>query len=468
MRVCLIAVVVTLLACLSSPALHAEEKSDKPGSAIYIKVGEANLKKSPMAIPAFQFTGSPATSKDSIRVGKDLYDVFFNDMSASGYFEMMKKEAFLEDPSKVGLKPATQEAGGFNFSSWKQIGAEFLVRVGFHVSGGELTVDTYTYYVPQTKLVLGKTYRGNAGDVRTIAHTFAGDVVKELTGRHGFFLTKIVTSRSTAPGQKEIFVMDWDAANPRQISKHQTIAQSPAWSFDGKTIAYSAFAYHQNEKSRNLDLFTYELTSGRRFLVSYRPGLNSGATFMPDGKHLLLTISGGGNPDIFKVNVDGRGAEAITKGPSGAMNVEPAISPDGKRIAFSSTRSGKPMIYAMDLNGENVRRLTFAGVYNSTPAWSPDGKKIAFAGFDSNHFDIFVMDADGTNMARLTSARRNDGKNSNNEDPSFSPDGRHILFRSDRTGKYQLYMVSIDGEDERRLTFDQFDYFKPRWSPFLD
>jgi TolB protein len=122
----------------------------------------------------------------------------------------------------------------------------------------------------------------------------------------------------------------------------------------------------------------------------------------------------------------------------------------------------------MDVDGSNVRRLTFAGVYNSAPAWSPDGKKLAFAGFDSNHFDIFVMDADGTNMARLTSARRVDGKNSNNEDPSFSPDGRHILFRSDRTGKYQLYMVSLDGEDERRLTKDQFDYFKPRWSPFLD
>jgi TolB protein len=465
-RALLISALTALAAFASFPSKVVAQ--EKPSSGFYIKVGEANLKKSPLAIPPFQFTGSPAVAKDSIRLGKDLYDVFYHDMFASGYFDMMKQDAFLEDTSKVGLKPASQEAGGFNFSSWKQIKADFLVRVGFHVTGDQLTADTYVYYVPQEKTVLSKTYRAKPGDVRTLAHTFANDVVKELTGKKGFFLSKIVTSRTTQPGQKEIFVLDWDGANSRQISSHKTIAQSPTWSWDGKTIAYSAFAYHVKEKSRNLDLFTYELASGRRFLVSYKNGINSGASFTPDDRHLLLTVSSSGNPDIYRMTVDGKSLERLTNGPGGAMNVEPAMSPDGKKIAFSSTRSGKPMIFTMDSSGGGVKRLTEAGVYNSTPAWSPDGTRIAFAGFDTNHFDIFIMDADGTHMSRLTMAKRNDGKMANNEDPTFSPDGRHILFRSDRTGKYQLYMVSVDGQDEIQLTKDQFDYFKPRWSPFLD
>ena len=467
--------VVLASALILSVNAYSQEEAPAPAptttgeseSGLNIKVGEAALKKSLMAIPSFQYLGSPGSAKNALRAGKDLYDVFRNDMESSGYFQFIKAEAFLEDVSKVGLKPLP-ETGGFKFDTWKQIGAEFLVRVGYRMTGDDLAIDAYVYNVGQQKLLLGKTYRAKAKDVRVAAHTFGNDLVKALTGKQGFFLSKLVVSRSTKPSEKEIFVMDWDGANPQQITSLHTIAQSPAWSFDGKTIAYSAFAYHKNDKTRNLDLFTYDLSSGRRFLVSYRRGINSGAAFCPDNKSLLLTISNAGNPDIYKMGLDGKALTRITTARSGEMNVEPAMSPDGSKIAFSSTRSGRPMIFVMNSDGTKIQQLTFAGEYNSTPAWSPDGKRLTFAGFDKNHFDIFVMDADGTNMSRLTTAKRTNGKNSNNEDPTFSPDGRSVLFRSDRTGKYQLYVVSVDGEDERRITFDSYDYFKPRWSPAFD
>jgi TolB protein len=444
--------------------VHASENS----SGLYIKVGDANLKKSLLALPAFQLNGSPNAAKSSLKVGKDLYDVLSNDLEVSGYFEFIKAAAFIEDVAKVGLRPATAEPGGFSFASWNQIGAEFLIRIGYHVVGDNLTVDTYSFFVPKQQTVLSKTYKSTVANVRTVAHTFANDLIKELTGRQAAFLSKVVTSRSTKPQQKEIFVMDWDGANSRQVTSHHSIAQSPTFSYDGKLIAYSQFAYHPTEKTRNVDLFTYELATGRRLLVSYRRGINSGASFTPDNKGILLTISQGGNPDIYKMSLDGRSIEKLTNAKNGELYVEPTMSPDGKKIAFSSTRSGKPMIYVMNPDGSDPKRMTFAGEYNSTPAWSPDGKKIAFAGLDKNHYDIFVMDADGTNMVRLTSAKMTNGKFADNEDPTFSPDGRQLLFRSNRTGKYQLYIVSIDGEVERRVTFDQHDYFKPRWSPSFE
>lgn len=457
-----------LFAFVLSFTLNSGTASAQDSGGLYIKIGQANLKKSLMAIPSFQFAGSPGTAKNGMAAGKELFDTFRNDMDASGYFELQKPEAFLEDVSKVGLKPAPGEPGGFSFSSWKQIGTEFLVRVGYRVNGSEMSVDTYLYHVPQAKLVIGKSYSGKTSDVRTIAHTFANDVIKALTGLKGVFLSNIVVSRSTRPQEKEIFIMDWDGANPRQVTRHNTIAQSPTWSFDGRKIAYSAFTYHPREKTRNLDLFIYDVTTGKRSVVSYQRGINSGASFMPDNRNLLLTISNAGNPDIYKMSIDGLNKTRITASRPGEMNVEPAISPDGRKIAFSSTRSGRPHIYVMNADGSNPQRLTLAGVYNSTPAWSPDGKRIAFAGFDSDHFDIFVMDSDGTNMVRITSAKKPNGKMANNEDPTFSPDGRLVLFRSDRTGKYQLYVATVDGESERRITFDNHEYFKPRWSPEVD
>ena len=418
-----------------------------------------------IAIPSFQFVGAPGGSKSGVGTGKTLFDVFRNDMDVSGFFDIIKPDALPKDAATTGLKPSPGEAGGFTYDYYKQISAEFLVRVGYHQTGDQIAVDAYVYYVPGQKQILGKTYKASSGDARVVAHTFANDVIKALTGQPGSFLSKIVTSRSTKPGEKEIFVMDWDGANPKQVTRHGTISQSPAWSWDGKTIAYSSFAYHSNQKTRNIDLFTYDLNSGKRFAISYRNGVNSGANFMPDDRHLLLTLSNSGRADIYSMTLDGKSTNKITNARTNELNVEPAMSPDGSKIAFSSDRSGQAMIYVMNADGSNVKRLTIAGKYNATPTWSPDGKKIAFAGFDASHFDIFVMNADGTNMSRLTSASKANGKMSNNEEPTFSPDGRNLIFTSDRTGKYQLYITSLDGENERRLTFDNHEYFKPRWSP---
>lgn len=445
-----------------------QEAGSSGGSSIYIKVGEANLKRSLIALPSFQYQGNPTAAKNPIRVGKELFDTVNNNLAASNYFEFVNQSAFLEDPAKTGLRPAPGTPGGFDFEKWKPLGAQFLIRAGYRILKDELTFEAYLYFIPQAKVVLGKTYKAKVDDVRTVAHTFSNDVIKELTGQRGMFLSKIVVSRSTVKGQKEIFVMDWDAANPKQITSHKSIAQSPAWAVDGRSVAYTAFAYHAKEKTRNADLFSYELATGRRWLLSFKKGINSGAAFMPDGKNILLTISSGGNPDIYRMSVEGKNQVRLTDGPRGAMNVEPSMSPDGSKIAFSSDRSGRPMIYVMDSNGKNIKRITFAGEYNSTPRWSPDGKRIVFAGFDKSHFDIFTMNADGTNMVRLTSAKKPNGRMADNEDPSFSPDGRHVLFVSNRTGIRQLFIVSVDGENERRITFDRHDYFKPMWSPFLD
>lgn len=446
----------------------AAESGSPASTGLFVKISEANFKKSLMAIPPFQFNSSPVSAKNGVKVGKELFDVFKNDMEVSGFFELIKPAAFVEDVSKVGLRPASVAPGGFNFASWTQIGTEFLIRAGYHITGDTVTFESYAYYVPQQKLIFEKSYKSKISDVRTLIHTYANDLIKELTGTRGMFLSKIVTSRSTGGQEKEIFVMDWDGANSRQITNHRSISLSPTFSNSGRTIAYSSFAYHPAAKSRNVDMFTYELATGKRLIVSYRQGINSGANFTPDDKHILLTITNAGNADLYKMTSDGRNVDRLTNAKNGELYVEPAMSPDGKKIAFSTTKSGQPMIYVMNSDGSNMTRVTYAGKYNSTPAWSPDGKKIAFAGLDEDHYDIFLMDADGTNMSRLTSAKRTNGTWSHNEDPSFSPDGRNVLFRSDRTGKYQLYIVSTDGNSERRITFDSHDYFKPRWSPSFE
>lgn len=443
-------------------------------SQIYIDVGQAQVKKSLLALTPFQYAGTQATNAKHIQAGQDLYRVIFNDLSVSDFFTFVKPEAYLEDPNKVGLRPAPGAPGGFKFESWKTIGTEFLVRAAYQIVGSDLTFEVYVYHVPSAKLVLGKTYKGLATAFRRVAHTFANDFVYALTGKKSMFTTKLVASRQEGPSHgkaasdKEIYVMDWDGTDQQKITSHHSISVSPAWSNKGDKIAYTAFAYHKANKVRNADLFIYELGSGRRFLVSYRKGINSGAAFLPGDSSLLLTLSQEGSPDIFRMTADGKSVSPLTHGPNRSMNVEPAVSPDGTKVAFSSDRAGRPAIYVMNIDGSGAKRLTFAGKYNASPSWSPDGKTIAFAGDDKGHFDIFTMSPDGSNLKRLTDATKSSGKAANNESPSWSPDGRHILFTSDRTGHYQLYIVSPDGTNERRITSDNFNWDKPKWSPYLE
>lgn len=436
---------------------------------IYIDVGQATVKKSLLALPPITFFGSEPQSKANIDMSDELYKVVMNDLTVSNYFTFIAPAAYLENPATTGLRPAPGDPSGFNFKNWKAIGAEFLIRGGLRTTGNKVSLEIYAYHVPQAKLILGKTYEGDRSKVRTIAHTFGNDLIKALTGKRGIFTTRLAAvMRENIKAHKEIYTMDWDAANLKKISNHKSIAISPAWSPKGDRVAYTAFAYHENIKSRNADLFILDLRDEKRWLVSYRKGINSGANWLPDGNNLLMTVSQNGSPDIFKVTADGREMTRITNGPNRAMNVEPAVSPDGTKIAFSSDRSGQPMIYVMNRDGSGVKRLTFAGRYNSSPTWAADGKSLVFAGYDKDHFDLFSVNIDGTGLKRLTDAKRQDGKPADNRDPSYSPDGRQIAFISNRTGNTQIHIIDPDGNNERRITYDRFDWEQPKWSPYLD
>ncbi|MDZ4676259.1 MAG: translocation protein TolB [Oligoflexia bacterium] len=458
-------ILLTLLLILSmSTSVLAQEDGDR----IYIKMGEAKVKKSLIAVPAFLFLSSPSLAPSYKQVGTELFNTVVNDLEISNLFTIIKQDAYLEDVAKVGLTPAPGNPTGFHFDLWTKINAEFLVRGGFKIDGATVEFEVYVYYVPQAKLVLGKKYVAKLSEVRQTAHTFADDLMKALTGKQGIFRTKFVVGSDRAgKNWREIYVMDWDGRNITAVTSHHSVSLSPAWSPDAKTISYTSFAYHPKLKIRNPDLFTYDIFTGKRYLVSSRLGINSGSTFTPDGQSIFLTISKGSDPDIYKMSLDGDDITRVTNGPRGALNVEPSVTPDGKKIAFSSDRTGNPMIYLMDTNGTNTKRITFAGHYNSSPSVSPDGKRLAFAGRDKGHFDIFTVNIDGTDMQRLTSAKKPDGRGADNEDPSYSPDGRHIVFTSNRTGKSQIYITSVDGTNERRITVDNHNYFKARWSPYI-
>jgi TolB protein len=427
----------SLLGALPEPAAASEP-------LVRIAVGEARTRKSVVAFPTLTATNDAEGRLRSIR------EVTMDDLSFSGLFDFLSPAAFVEDPAKAGVTP-----GSFRMTDWSGIGAEFLIKGRGSVDSSGINVEIYLYAVQSGRQLLAKRYKASADTVRKVAHTISNDLMFALTGKKGPFTSKIAFV-SDRTGRKEIYLMDYDGHNPIKITSRFAHAMAPAWRPDGQQLVFTAVT--KNAKNvRNHNLFTYNLPTGKIEMISNRQGINSGATFSPDGKKLALTMSFPGNPEIFLMDPGTKVIQRLTN--SFGMDVDPSWSPDGKWLSFVSDRSGRPMVYKMEASGANVQRLTYAGHYNATPSWSPQGNKIAFAGWDAGKFDIFIMNPDGSSIERLT---KNMG---NNEDPDFAPDGYFIVYSSNRKGKKNLYITNVDNTVHRQITSDFGNCEAPKWGP---
>ncbi|MFZ9594889.1 MAG: hypothetical protein ACO3A2_02300 [Bdellovibrionia bacterium] len=411
----------------------------------YISVGQAQTKKSVVGFPAIQMN-----SEIPSQYGKTLSETIEKDLIFMGTFSLLDRAAFHSEQKQSGIEPGT-----FQLSEWSSQGAEFLILSRLKKENAEtLSFETHVYEVATAKELLSRTYWTTPKQMKEAAHTFANDFVQSVTHLPGIFLTKIAMSCDRS-GKKEIYVMNFDGSEVRQVTHHQSVSFGPAWNPEGNKLAYSVITRHSGN-IKNIDLFEFDLTENSIRILSSKKGINSGPAYTPDGKSLALTLSYTGNAEIYLLNLESKALTPLTH--SGGLDVDPAWSSDGKHLAFVSSRSGRPMIFSAKSDGSQVQRLTLAGKYNATPSWSPQNQKIAFAGWIDKKFDIFMMNSDGTHMERLTKDQ------GNNEDPFFSPDGNFIVFSSNRTGQKNIYVMNFEGTFVKRLTYGLGNCVSPKWS----
>ncbi|MCC6271040.1 MAG: hypothetical protein IT190_07170, partial [Microbacteriaceae bacterium] len=205
-------------------------RADSPA---YIPVGQAKAKKTPVAMAPIQIQ-SP--SSDAPGLIKTISTTFENDLAFMDLFRLLPPSTFIESAEQQkGLTPDK-----FRFADWNSIGAEILVKSGISTAGNNMTYEVYLYDVYRGKQLLAKKYVGTVSDVVVIAHTFANDFVKTLTGLPGIFLTKTAMSCDRTR-KKEIYVMDFDGTNVKQITHHRSISFAPAWHPQGTKLAYSLY-----------------------------------------------------------------------------------------------------------------------------------------------------------------------------------------------------------------------------------
>jgi TolB protein len=285
-------------------------------------------------------------------------------------------------------------------------------------------------------------------------HDIADQVYRAITGKSSVFKSKIAYVKTVGQGPKkakELFVMDFNGKNARQLTHLGGTILSPAWNQSGNKLLFS-FIPSLVTKDRLIKLYLYDLPAGSAKVIGQEPGINTGAVFFPgNDNEVVLTQSFGGNADLYKLMIDSGRRIPLTRDPG--IDVEPSFNADGSSMAFLSGRSGKAHIYMMPpLGGDkNAKRISFVGRFNASPKFSPDGKMIVFASWIDNNFDIVRINSDQTGLYRLTKGQ------GSHETPDFSLDSEFIIFTTQRIinrqkSEQNVNIMDKEGEFIRPLT----------------
>lgn len=217
----------------------------------------------------------------------------------------------------------------------------------------------------------------------------------------------------------------------------------------------------------NFEVYSMDANGQNVRNLTNNKALDFWSSWSPDGKQILFYSNRDGNNEIYVMDADGNNPRNLSHHPS--HDYLPAWSPDGTKIAFTSNRDHSSReIYTMNADGSNVLRLTTNEEFEEVPTWSPDGDKILFARQvkepdDTSHAangEIFIMDADGKNERRLTNKKGYDSG------AKFSPDGKKIAFYGPNEEKnFEIFIMNSDGSNLTNLTQDILEDYSPSWSP---
>lgn len=432
-----VVLVVVLGATLSSPPPARPQAPD-----VLLNVFASGAKKLNIAIPDFTLV----SGADPQGLAKQLPEVVGKDLTFSALFSVVSGGPALPVNNPAALREA--------WSNFASAGAHAGVLGLLALAGDRAQVEMRLHDLtsPEQRLIASKKFEMPLAQARRLAHKIADDVVFQFTGQPGVADTKIAYLNSTS-GNKEVYMMDYDAAGSTRLTSNQSINLSPSWSPDLRSIAFTSYA--GSGYPYVYRLFPFERRPQQ--LLAGHLGINSSPAWSPDGKLLALTLSKDGNPEIYVLTVATGALRRLTTW--SGIDTEPTWSPTGREIAFISDRSGTPQVYVMEAEGANVRRLTHSG-YTTQPRWSPKGDAIAFTSREGN-FDIWAVSPDASGLRRLTAGP------GDNESASWAPDGRHLVFQSNRLGRVQLFTMLADGSEQQQLSRGSGESTSGAWSPRL-
>jgi TolB protein len=410
--------------------------------------GEAGA-QTRIAVPDLLALSSDKETLDAARV---ISQVLWDDLNYEREFYMIPRDTYRSIPAAASIDTVP-------YDRWRELGADGVVIGTVQRAATGIRVEMRLYNVRARQSIFGREYNGSAANPRLYAHTMADELHLSQRQLRGVARTRLafvsdrnreaVISSVEKRDVKEVYIADYDGANPRRITINRTLNITPSWSPDGRSIAYTSY------RTGVADILISNIYAGTLENPTKGVGQNFLPVFSPDGSKIAFMTNRDGNNEIYVMNRDGSNVTRLTNNP--AIDVTPTWSPTGNQIAFTSERTGTPQIYVVNVDGSGLRRISQES-YADRATWSPAPyNEIAFTARTGPGFDIKIQSIATGETRQITFGE------GSNESPAWSPNGRHLAFMSTRAGRSQIFTVDRDGRNLRQITREGNNSM-PHWS----
>jgi len=172
----------------------------------------------------------------------------------------------------------------------------------------------------------------------------------------------ILFANRAAEGPTSLWTVENTGENPKLLYAGPNTIVSADWSPDGNTIAFAMAV----DKPDAYEIFLMDTNASNVRQITYGlEGIGGSLDWSPDGKYLLIYAGPAGDKDIFRIDIEAKTAEQLT---NGGNNAACSYSPDGQWIAFNSLRNDDQAdIFIMRADGSSMRQITD----NPEPDWQP-------------------------------------------------------------------------------------------------
>lgn len=250
----------------------------------------------------------------------------------------------------------------------------------------------------------------------------------------------------------DLWVQVLGAGDPLRLTDHPASDHYPAWSPDGRHLAFLRY-----ENGRCKVLRVPALGGPERVLVEVDHA--EALHWSPDGERLVWSerSSPGESLRIVALTLPALQREELTKPPAGSVgDLSPVISPDGRTLGFlRSPVLGVEDIHLQSLEGGKPRRLTWDALKVHGIDWMPSGEQLVYSSNRGGLFSLWTVGIDGSEPTWL-------GVSGGDLDaPSVGRAGQSIAYEqwNDDTNIYRLGLAP-GSEPERRLGSTRWD-----WAP---